>query len=122
MKHLKDRDYVRVIDYTSTKIVRALKVCDDGFHADNNMYYLFSEVIKSNHDIKNLIEIGDYVNGAKLLSIDYAEDEDGNCDKSRFYYSFEDSDKDVNEYYDELRIETILTKEQFENNCYKIGE
>lgn len=80
------------------------------------------DIIEASYNIIDLIEVRDYVNDSKLLSIDYAEDEWGNCDKTRFYYSFEDCDKDVNEYNEKLIIKSIVTKEQFESMSYKIGE
>lgn len=86
-----------------------------------NGKHSLEDIEKHDKDILNLIKPGDYINGSKLLSIEYAENEMGNCDKLHYYYSFEDVLKDVNEYYDKLIIETIVTKEQFENMEYKIG-
>ena len=81
----------------------------------------FEEIIKKHSkNIIDLIEVGDYVNGSKLISIDYAEDEFGNCDKLHFYYQFEDSEKDINEYYDKLVIKSIVTKEAFANAEYRV--
>lgn len=80
------------------------------------------DILKASNNIIDLIEVGDYVNGSKLLSIDYAEDRDGNCDKLHFYYSFENDEKDVNEYYEELNIKSIVTKEQFSSMEYRLGE
>ena len=81
-----------------------------------------SPVVNHSKNIIDLIEEGDYVNGSKLISIDYAEDEFGNCDKLHFYYHFEDEEKDVNEYYEKLNIKGILTKEQFASMEYKVKE
>ena len=94
----------------------------DGFFIDEDEinYIEKRDIIKASHSIIDLIQDGDYVNGSKLLSIDYAEDRDGNCDKLHFYYSFEDSDNDVNEYYEKLDIKSIVTKEQFESMSYKL--
>lgn len=72
-------------------------------------------------DLMDLIEAGDIINGSKLLSIDYAYDVDHNCDKLHYYYEFDNVDKDINEYYDKLIIEEIITKEQYEANVYKVN-
>lgn len=80
------------------------------------------EMVKHSSNIIDLIEVGDYVNGSKLILIDYAENEFGNCDKLHFYYHFDDDEKDVNEYYEKLKIKTIVTKEQFANMEYKVEE
>lgn len=56
----------------------------------------------------DLIEVGDYVNGIKVN------------DKGQSTLIFYDSDGDY--YLDNENIETIVTKEQFENIKYRIGE
>lgn len=64
-----------------------------------------------------LIEEGDYVNGNKVIRIEtssYPEDKNVKiivCCGNDDYYS----------YYNE-EIKTILTKEQYENNCYKVED
>lgn len=89
---------------------------------DIGLDFELDEILKASYNIIDLLEVGDYVNGSKLLSIDYAEDKDGNCDKLHYYYSFEDDNKDINEYYEELIIKSIVTKKQFESMSYKVGE
>ena len=69
-----------------------------------------NEIIKSSHNIIDLIEVGDYVNGVEVEEI---TDNEIMLVDTHLYI-----DKSV---ANDL-IETILTKEQFENNCYKIGE
>ena len=73
------------------------------------------EVIKASHNIIDLIEVGDYVNGIRIDSLSSnrftgAKAVESNLlenDINRKCYFFENED-----------IKTILTKEQFENNCY----
>ena len=75
------------------------------------------KVTKSSKNIIDLIEVGDYVNGYKVIRIEtssYPEDKNAKiivCCGDDDYYS----------YYNE-EIKTILTKEQYENNCYRIEE
>ena len=117
--------------YVRTKAGLIFKI-EKYLNRENNIQLFYKECkvktiknideIKTSYNIIDLIEVGDYVNGSKLSSIDYAEDRDGNCDKLHFYYSFEDSDNDVNEYYEKLDIKTIVTKEQFSNIEYRLGE
>ena len=64
-----------------------------------------------------LIEVGDYVNGNKVIRIEtssYPEDKNVKiivCCGDDDYYSYYNKD-----------IKTILTKKQYENNCYKVEE
>ena len=81
---------------------------------------------KASHNIIDLIEIGDYVNGYKIvkifcyngkkLLIALIREEDEYSDKLEDYMC------DDSIHIFEENIKTILTHEQFENNCYKIGE
>ena len=101
--------YARVQELNEVIIVKILKVEDDGFNADDNMYYMFSEVIKASHNIIDLIEVGDYVNGCRVIKINlesplkYVKCINDNC-------------------FEEKEIKTILTKKQMENNCYRIDD
>ena len=55
----------------------------------------------------DLIEVGDYVNGIRILDItgDYVLTAEYNCCKQRL----------------NNKIQTILTKESYMANCYKVG-
>ena len=107
--NLEEGMYVRIQELNEVIIVKILKVEDDGFNADDNMYYMFSEVIKASHNIIDLIEIGDYVNGCRVIKINlesplkYVKCINDNC-------------------FEEKEIKTILTKKQMENNCYRIDD
>lgn len=72
-------------------------------------------------NIIDLIEVGDYVNGDEVIAIDYNEDENGNTFNVLGVYDIDDDYA----YTVELRrehIKTILTHEQYEQNCYKVVE
>ena len=60
---------------------------------DCNRWTIREQIKNHSKEIIDLVEAGDYVNGSKLISIDYAEDEEGNCDKFHYYYKFEDDEK-----------------------------
>lgn len=73
------------------------------------------EKAKYSFDIIDLIEVGDYVNGYKIGYID-------NCKGAmrQFYYDYENPNKDIGHYEEEIK--SVITKEQFENMEYRIGE
>ena len=86
---------------------------------DKNKYetlYEQSEIIKSSSNIIDLIEVGDYVNGKKVIDTytDYIFDYTEEFKVIRF------SETDI--LHDRKHIETIVTKEQFSCMEYKIGE
>ena len=55
-------------------------------------------IIKASHNIIDLIEVGDYVNGEKVSYID-------DCDGAmkEYYYDYEDVEKDCGHYFEEIK-------------------
>ena len=76
------------------------------FDLDNEKTYLDCEIKKSSYNIIDLIEVGDYVNGYKVMF------NKNNCIML--------SNGEI--IREEKCIKSILTREQYEANCYKIGE
>lgn len=79
-------------------------------------YQLKDEIINHSKQLIDLIECGDFVNGYKVISVDYDVMND----------TTECIELDLNSNYQYnfisiRQIQTILTKEQFEANCYKVG-
>lgn len=81
---------------------------------DGSIYqgeYTKENVIKADYKIIKILEIGDYVNGYKVIDI-------------------VENDIYISDYYAESyigivkakNIKTIVTKEQFEQMAYKVGE
>ena len=67
---------------------------------------LISDIVKHSKQLIDLIEVGDYVNGIRILDItgDYVLTAEYNCCKQRL----------------NNKIKTILTKEQMEANQYVV--
>ena len=90
---------------------------DDLIKINNSQVILRSDIVKASHNIIDLIEEGDYVNG-KLVYYD----EELKCLGQSFV------DGDGNFYFESItkdwknKIKTVLTKEQYENNCYKVDD
>ena len=68
------------------------------------------EIVKVSHNLIDLIEVGDYVNGGQVRekTKDYIRISGGN-----FIFEYLENEKD---------IKSIVTKEQFESMSYKVGE
>ena len=67
------------------------------------------EIVKHSKNIIDLIEVGDYVNGYKVI----AKSDDG-------YIVILTDDIEQGELLAEEEIETILTKELYQANCYTV--
>ena len=74
-------------------------------------------ITKHSFNIIDLIEVGDYVNGYRILNMT----DISNSDKTVFTI-YKSDFKDICRIWGEEDIETILTHEQFEANCYKVKE
>lgn len=84
----------------------------------NDFYYFHVEenIVKHSKQLIDLIEVGDFVNGYKVISVDYDVMND----------TTECIELDLNSNYQYnfisiRQIKTILTKEQYMPNCYKVG-
>lgn len=83
----------------------------------NDFYYFHGEenIVKHSKQLIDLIEVGDFVNGYKVISVDYDVMND----------TTECIELDLNSNYQYnfisiRQIKTILTKEQYMPNCYKV--
>ena len=82
-----------------------------------------SDVIKSSERIIDLIQIGDYVNGMKITN-KYIDEETGNIELefnngSSYLYP---KSWNYEARSEEYKIKSIVTKEQFSQMEYRIGE
>lgn len=73
-----------------------------------------SDIVKHSKQLIDLVEVGDYVNGHKVVDEIYGEDDND------LYFEIEGGFNKA-KYIKEKDIKTILTREQYEANCYKVG-
>ena len=112
---------MKVGDYVRTKKGNIYKIGQLGYNNETFMstndegWY---EVCKSSPNIIDLIEVGDYVNGYLVKDIDYAFDDVVMNNKNARIVPYIDCNKD--KYIDDNK--SIVTKEQFSQMEYKIGE
>lgn len=84
------------------------------YPSDEELDEIKSHIVKASYSIIDLIEVGDYVNGLKVTSVDktFEGNELIGLEKNFGISKFD------NDYI----ITSIVTKEQFENMEYRIGE
>ena len=102
--------YVRTKDGTIERIIE-LGYQDKKYvsFSKDNEYLTYKDKIKASHNIIDLIEVGDYVNGYKVTH------------RTKSLLGFEDG-QDGDWYLSNENIKSIVTKEQFESMSYKVGE
>ena len=91
----------------------------DGFFIDKEEinYIEKDNILKSNKNIIDLIEVGDYVNGDLVLFAGATTwDNDGNVLDKQVYINHNGYDLWLREEY----IKSIVTKEQFESMAYEV--
>ncbi len=88
---------------------------------DGSIYqgvYTKENVVKASYNIIDILEVGDYVNGYKVSAI-YNPNGDEIVNITLIMeYGYET----INTYIDDYSINSIVTKEQFEQMAYKVVE
>ena len=87
---------------------------------------LISDIVKHSKQLINLIEVGDLVNGYRVLDIKKIVED---IEAFKTIYSKEEISicvfvNEAGAYYIDIRdtdIKTILTRESYMANCYKVG-
>lgn len=110
-------DYVRTKDGVIDKVDALYGMIENTVHLENQKWFDTKNIVKHSKQLIDLIEVGDYVNGYKVINA---------INNKELYPSGKcvdiDSSKDSSECtLWEEDIKTILTKEIYMANCYKVG-
>ena len=111
IKELEDRLEARTI--CGYPIEEAIRILDAT--TIERAYDIREDVIKASHELIDLIEVGDYVNGLRINSITEA---DKNNDVRLVWHINTWGDDDIS--FSNEEIKSILTKEQFESVKYEV--
>ena len=109
---LKENEYIRtdlgnILKYTG----KEKEFIDKHLSISNKKDIEFlGTIVKHSKNIIDLIEVGDYVNGTEIDLLEKSE--------NRVWSTSTYGDEDIVFYENEIK--TILTKEQFEQNCYTV--
>lgn len=106
-------EYVRTKNGVIDKVDALYGMIENTVHLENQKWFDIKDITKHSKQLIDLIEVGDIVNGMKVLDIHKPRD------------LWEPIEIRVDSRYQNFilaeDIKTILTKEQFETNCYKVG-
>lgn len=112
-------DYVRIKDGYICKIINindfrepTMKYGVEASYLKDIMFIGDEIIIKSSPNIIDLIEVGDYVNGMRISEI--------KSNKNGILKCMVDSDYEFITTIINSEVESVLTKEQFENMEYKL--
>ena len=96
--------YVRYTQFNYETNYKIGKLTSKFGHVEEMML----NIIKSSHNIIDLIEVGDYVNGGLVQGFE------------KLYIGFDGMENPI--YLKDVEIYSIVTKEQFAQMEYRIGE
>lgn len=110
-------EYVRTKNGVIDKVDALYGMIENTVHLENQKWFDIKDITKHSKQLIDLIEVGDIVN--RHLVIDKYEDVDeyGND----FWCLIIEDDSLLNRSIRKENIQTILTKEQYMANCYKVG-
>ena len=77
----------------------------------NTEPYVYGNIVNHSKQLIDLVEIGDFVNGMKILHIE----------DNKLYVEWNNEFEEFTGFLENKDIKTILTKEQYMANCYKVG-
>lgn len=108
-------DKIEVNEYVRTKDGKIDKVINSNFYMSiyvecEKGLCLIESIVKHSKQLIDLIEVGDFVNGFPILEPIY----NGNT-----MYGIDEGYENFKKSFGE--IQTILTKESYMANCYKVG-
>lgn len=117
MKEIEVNEYVRTNKGNIGKVVeirlglnKDTQLYQNVYMLDNGLWTILEYIVKHSKQLIDLIEIGDFVNGMKIL---YIED-------NKLYIEWNNEFDEFTGFLENKNIETILTKEQYIANCYKV--
>lgn len=112
-------EYVRFEDGKIEIVTYQLKkFIDEHISKSENNRVEFLGKIKHSENIIDLIEVGDYVNGKRVFATDNRINDNG--EKVILTENYDEWTDDGVIANKDIKI--ILTKEQYEANCYKVKE
>ena len=116
MDEIKENEFVRTKDGIIDKIFKFDEIlneywCEKGLVIDpeNKIGTHLKDIVNHSFNIKDLIEEGDIVNGQRVL---YIEKEGLVIEMADYIFPYIS--------IKEIKIEEILTHEQYERNCYRL--
>lgn len=114
-KMIEVNDYVRTKDGTIGKVIKVLS--NRVFLNSLGYAVLIKDIVNHSKQLIDLIEVGDYVNGREVKHIAMFE---GFPDYPKLIF-VDETHLIPDDTCENDEIQTILTKEKYMANCYKVG-
>lgn len=109
MGEIEVNEYVRTKNGVIDKVDALYGMIENTVHLENQKWFDTKSIVNHSKIISEVVEVGDYVNGKLIHKIDKGPN---------YCYLYYGNCKTFVDY----EIKTILTKESYMANCYKVGE
>lgn len=113
-----DRNEIEVGEYVRTEngiIDKVDSLCgmieNTVYLKQQSLWFNMDYIVNHSKQLIDLIEVGDYVNEMEILHIE----------DNKLYVEWDNDFEEFTGFLKNKNIETILTKEQYMANCYKVG-
>lgn len=104
-------EYIRTKNGVIDKVDALYGMIENTVHLENQKWFDIKNIVKHSKQLIYLIRCGDFVNGMEILHIE----------DNKLYVEWNSEFEEFTGFLENKDIKTILTKEQFEANCYKVG-
>ena len=110
-------EYVRTKNGVIDKVDALYGMIENTVHLENQKWFDIKNIVKHSKQLIDLVEVGDYVNGREVKHIAMFE---GFPDYPKLIF-VDETYLIPGESCENDEIKTILTKEQYMRDCYKVG-
>lgn len=117
-------EYVRTKNGVIDKVDALYGMIENTVHLENQKWFDTKKIVNHSKQLIDLIEVGDIVNKELVIGIiDITNNKEEIIGKKLItqYRSAQFTGLDIKHYIYANDIETILTKEIYMANCYKVG-
>ena len=104
-------EYVRTKNGVIDKVDALYGMIENTVHLENQKWFDIKNIVKHSKQLIDLIKVGDIVNGMEILHID----------DNKLYVEWSNEFEEFTGFLENKDIKTILTKESYMANCYKVG-
>ncbi|HJJ15468.1 MAG TPA: hypothetical protein OIM60_03475 [Clostridiaceae bacterium] len=119
-------EYVRTINGVIDKVDALYGMIENTVHLENQKWFDTKNIVKHSKQLIDLIEVGDFVNGYRVLAIEdsiYVNSKriliyKNQKEKYERWIYIQEHDGRI---YSQDDLIEILTKESYIANCYKVG-
>ena len=104
-------EYVRTKNGVIDKVDALYGMIENTVHLENQKWFDIKNIVKHSKQLIGVIKCGDFVNRMEILHIE----------DNKLYVEWNNEFEEFTGFLENKDIKTILTRESYMANCYKVG-